>query len=255
MTENNLQFESKGHRYYLDGKPLTGVTTIIGILDKPQLISWAANCAVDYVENNFPTAEDLFNDPLSISRVLSEARTAWAKKRDAAGDIGTEVHQHIEDYAKSKISGSEFNPQYSCEKVQKMVERFISWAIDEKVTFLLSEQKLYSERYWYAGTMDLLVEIKGKKYIADIKTAKDIYTSNYIQMAGYHIALEELGKVKDLMGYIVINIPKELKENGDVKFKEKRIYNTEEFKDAFINCLELYRFINKEKPEYLKKKK
>jgi hypothetical protein len=250
---NRLKFESKGHRYYLDGKPLTGVTTIIGILDKPALVSWSSNCAVDYIKENSDTEKKGVDDFWTYSikeEKLEQARKAWTIKRDTAGDIGTLVHEHCEEYAKSKIKGVKYEPVYESEQVEKMVKRFIDWAEENNVKFLLSEQKLYSEKYWFAGTVDLLIEIKGKKYIADLKTSSDIYYSHYIQMAGYHIALQEMGKVKDLEGYIVLNIQKTLKKDGAVKFKEKRITNFTDFQVAFLNCLSLYRFINKEKKNF-----
>lgn len=249
--ETKLKFESKGHRYYLDEKPLTGVTTIIGILDKPALIQWSANQAIDYIEKNCIkdpegiNGWDKTNWRLIDKKHFDQARKAWITKRDKAGDIGTEVHKVIEEYVKSCIDGKPEFKLHPDPQVNKMTLKFKDWAEENQVKFLLSEQQVYSEKYWYAGTVDLLVEIKGKKYIADIKTARDIYNTNYIQMAGYHIALEELGKVKDLEGYIVINIPKDFKKDGEAKLKEKRLTNTEEFKKAFINCLELYRFINK----------
>lgn len=241
-------FEEKTHSYKLDGKRLTGVTTIIGVLDKPALVAWSANCVADCLEEHLTKGETI------TFKEIDEARTAWAKKRDKAGDTGTRIHNAIEEYVKSKINSQPEPILELTEGELKMFEKFKEWEKENDVKFLLSEQKLYSEKYWFAGTVDLVVEIKGKKYIADIKTAKDIYTTNYIQMAGYHIALEELGKIKDLEGYIVINLPKDLKANGEAKFKEKRIYNTEDFKKAFLNCLELYKFLNKEKPSYMKKK-
>jgi hypothetical protein len=97
MTTNRLNFESKGHRYYLDGKPLTGVTTIIGILDKPALIQWSANQAVDFIEDKLESGLGLTGFD------LDEARKAWTRKRDKAGDIGSLCHSWIEDFVKYDI--------------------------------------------------------------------------------------------------------------------------------------------------------
>lgn len=253
-----FKFNEKNHAYTLDGKRLTGVTTIIGVLDKPALVSWSANMAVDYIKENSDTEKKGVDDFWTYSikeEKLEEARKAWARKRDSAGDIGTMCHHWIEEYSKSKINGTDYLPEYENENVRKMVDKFIIWSVENDVKFLLSEQKLFSEEHWFAGTVDLLIERDGKKYIADIKTAKDIYYTNFIQMAGYHIALEELGKVQDLAGYTVINIPKELTKKGEAKLKVKTLYKTEEHKKAFLNCLSLYRYIHEYKPKWLKKKK
>lgn len=250
---SRFQFKESNHSYTLDGKKLTGVTTIIGVLDKPALVSWSANTAVDYIKEK---GEDFgFEDESIIVKKeeLENARKAWCKKRDNAGDVGTMCHAWIEEYAKSKINSTEYSPKYENEQVEKMVEKFIKWSEENNIKFLLSEQKLYSEKYWYAGTVDLLIEREGKKYIADIKTAKDIYQTNFIQMAGYHIALEELGKVQDLAGYTVINIPKELDKKGNAKIKVRTLYKTQQHKNAFLNCLDLYRYQNEYKPKWAKR--
>lgn len=251
----NFQFNEKTHRYTLDGKSLVGVTTVVGIIDKPQLISWASNMAVDYIDKNFPTFEQMQSDTKALSNVLEDARKAWCYKRDSAGDVGTSCHNWIEQYAKSKINDTEYLPEYENEQVEKMVNKFIEWANENNIKFLLSEQRLYSKTHFFAGTVDLLIERDGKKYIADIKTAKDIYQQNFIQMAGYHIALEELGKVQDLAGYTVINIPKEMTRKGEAKLKVRTLYKTEQHKKAFLNCLDLYRYMNEYKPVYLKRRK
>jgi hypothetical protein len=227
-----FEFNEEDHSYLLDGKRMTGVTTVVGIIDKSSaLIPWAVNMAIDHLQKYPGDWEG--------------AKSAHRVKKEKAGDLGTQTHFWVEQYVKSQIAGTEYLPKYESDQIKKMVEKFIEWGKDNDVKFLLSEQRVYSAKHFFAGTCDLLVEIKGKKYIADLKTAKDIYLSNYIQMAGYHICLEELGKVKDLEGYIVINIPKEFKKTGEAKIKEKRLYNMDECKSAFLHCLGVYRFINK----------
>jgi len=244
MDKPRFEFKESTHSYTLDGKRLTGVTTIIGVVEKPALIGWASNMAIDSVikEATYDRKENIYK---VSKQSLEGSRKAWCRKRDSAGDIGTMVHNHIENYANSKIFKGKFLPIYETEQVEKMVGKFIEWAEEKDVTFLLSEQRLYSEEHWYAGTVDLVVEIKGKKYIADIKTARDIYDMNYVQMAGYEIALEELEKIKDCAGYLVINIPKELNKEGEAKIKIGSKTKTKLYKEAFLHCLALYRFINR----------
>ena len=247
-----FEFDKEKHAYKLDGKRMTGCTTIISILDKPALVQWSANMAVDYIKDNhradFEVRKDkeVNGDYLVVSKdTLEEARKAWRIKRDKAGDIGTAVHDMIEMYVKAQINGNRFQAKHQDERVQKMFDKFVEWEKEENIKFLLSEQKLYSEKHWFAGTVDLIFEKDGKRFIGDIKTAKDIYQTNYIQMGGYDIMLEELGKLKDCAGYCVINIPKQFKKDGSAKIKVKYLYNPEDHKEAFLNCLNLYRYINK----------
>jgi len=173
---------------------------------------------------------------------LDGAKTAWRTTRDKAGNIGTAVHDYVETYTKTGVI-----PEIKDEDQKKMFDKFVEWADEEGIKFLASEQKVYSAEHFYAGTFDFVFEKDGKKYIGDLKTAKDIYNTNYVQMAGYHICLKEMGKIEDLHGYCVVNIPKEFKKNGDAKLKVKYVYNTGELREAFLAALTLYRFVNNNK--------
>ena len=73
---------------------------------------------------------------------------------------------------------------------------------------------------WCAGTTDLVLEIKGKKYIGDVKTSSAIYPEHFYQMAGYRAMLEEMGET-GFDGSVVIRIGKDGKfnEDKDVKYR------------------------------------
>ena len=55
----SLQFQPKAHRYRLDGKAVPGVTTILGVLDKPALPKWAAGAVAEYVADHPDGVEHL----------------------------------------------------------------------------------------------------------------------------------------------------------------------------------------------------
>jgi hypothetical protein len=232
-----LTFEEKGHNYFLDGKPLTGVTTILGVaLSKPQLIQWAANMACEYVQNKFSveTGHTRIISNADVEEVLKEARYAHRSTKEKAGNFGSNVHKAIENWIKNPDYKSELN-----EAEAKAFNNFVGWAKENKVKFLESEKRLYSETNWYAGTMDLVVEIDGKKWIGDIKTSSNIYPEHFAQCAGYHLALNEMGEYQDISGYIIVNV----KKNGTVD--EKRVISTEVCKEFFLACLTIYRSLEK----------
>ena len=263
---NKFEFIEKGHKYLLNGKRLTGVTTIIGIIDKPQLIQWSANQASDYIQKQavYNRSE---NNYTILKQDIEDSRKAWCRTRDKAGDIGNAVHLIVEDYVKSKINKTEFDFKESLKtsikdmeldikdilKIEPMFNQFVEWEKEDDITFLLSEQKMYSEKYWFAGTVDLVFTKKGdmnKIYIGDIKTSMNVYYSHFIQMGGYEIQLKELGKIKDCAGYCVINIPKIItKENKAIK---RVIYeaNNEEHMNAFKNACFLYRYKSKHEKRF-----
>lgn len=238
-----LKFEPKLHVYTLDDKPITGVTTILKVIAKPALINWAANMAVDYIQNEIKGKTaielDLFdNNRKSWDDIFNEARKAHYQTRDKAGNIGTIVHKHCENW----INGDPVITAIPQEL--KMVDNFVGWAKENKVKFLQSERQVYSEKYWFCGTYDFLCEIDGKIWLGDIKTSSGIYPDMFFQTAGYQICEEEMGQTK-IDGHIILNLKK------DGKFNEKRSISNKQNKEAFLSALTLYRALESIKSKTL----
>jgi|TARA_Y100000310_G_scaffold331414_1_gene404908 hypothetical protein len=237
MGKNELQFDEKRHLYTLGGKPLTGCTTILSVISKPALINWASNMAVDHIQKHLKGHRLSEAD---YEEVLAEARKAYARKRDKAGDIGTSVHLviseiiHKTDILKNLKSYQELDKQG-----QKMVQNFINWAKENKVKFLESERRVYSEKHWFAGTYDFLCEIDGKTWLGDIKTSSGIYPEMFFQCAGYQICEEEMDPKVKIDGHIIVN----LKKDGTIN--EKRSINNKQNKKAFLSALCLYKTLQK----------
>ena len=224
-TLTKYNFDEKRHIHTFDGKPLMGVTTVLSVISKPALIQWSANMACEYVLDNLKDIKDL-------ESVVKEAKTAHRKKKEKAGDWGTEVHKAIEEWIKDKKE-----PELKQENQPKVFNLFRNWALENKVKFLESEKHLFSEKLWVGGICDMVFEIDGKKYIGDVKTSSGIYNEAFFQMGAYHLMLEEMG-VDDIEGYIVIN----LKKDGTMDMK--RADNMAINKQAFLSALELYKIIN-----------
>lgn len=234
IPEKGFFFDEAKHRYYLDSKQLTGVTTILGVIAKPALIGWAANMAVDYVKtHSYPLDKGLFSyEPI----VLEEARTAHAQKRDKSAEIGTQAHSWISSWINAQINATEqieANPALSL-----MTDNFLKWIEEAKPKFLASEKIVYSVDKFYAGTLDFLAEIDGKVYLGDIKTGSGIYQDMWLQTAGYQLALEETEPNLKIDGHIIVNITK----NG--KLNVETHYDYETSKQGFLAALTLYRVLN-----------
>jgi len=219
-------FDEKTHRYYLNGAQLPGVTTILGVLAKPALIQWAANMACDFVRENYTFG--LSEKPeVELEKVLKEARTAHAKKRDASADIGTLAHAWISRFIKGENPARE-------ESLGVITDNFLKWVEEAKPKFLASEKVVYSEKWWFAGCLDFLCEIDGKKFLGDIKTGSGIYPEMFWQTAGYQIALEEHEDIK-IDGHIIVNPTK----NG--KLNVEKHFDWETSQKGFLAALEIYK--------------
>ena len=200
--------------------------TILAVIAKPALIQWAASEAVKYIQEKILTGEPILDN---LSQWLEEARTAHRRKKEEAGDTGKSVHLAIEEWIKNKTE-----PALD-ELGMKMFNNFTDWAVKNKVKFLESEKQVYSPSLFVAGTLDMICEINGKKFLGDIKTSSGIYGREYFaQCAGYRLMIEEMGE-KGFEGSIIIRIGK------DGSFEEKYSYDYETDKKIFLACVELYR--------------
>jgi len=237
-----------------DGKIITGATTILKKIANPNLIPWAANTSVNHIlfKAKFDAAKDFYEVPGSV---LDEARTAHEVFRDKAGDIGTIAHEAIEYWMITNHLPDQLTKEYQEEQrenhkkyeklkkedkmmVDHMVENFINWAKDNKVEFLQSENIVFSEKDWYAGTLDFLCKIDGKTYLGDIKTSSGIYDTMWAQCAAYAYALRECEDIKvDKM--VIVNI----KKNGSIQVKCSDDF--EGFMSMFRGALLIHRQKNK----------
>lgn len=228
----SFKFDKARHVYTWDGKPLTGVTTILSVIAKPALIQWAANETIKHISE---ALDREMNDGIEIDwpKLLEDARYAHRKKKEAAADAGTLFHAWAERWIKSKCKLKTLPKDPAA---QKMAENFINWARANKVKFLASEKQVYSRNFWYAGTFDFLAEINGELMVGDIKTSTGIYGREYFaQMAGYQLALEEMEGYQDIKGRIVVRCGK------DGSFETKVSYDYPTDRKIFLAALDLYR--------------
>ena len=108
--------------YAYEGVEYPSVTTITGILDKPALLGWASNCAVDFIKERL----DDIKDPTDVHKgedILEQARKAYAVKRDTAADAGTQCHHAIQMY----IEGHDPYPSLQCDEALNGYKAFLAW--------------------------------------------------------------------------------------------------------------------------------
>jgi len=212
IPTTGFYYDVAKHAYYYNGKLMTGMTTILGVLNKPAFVPWAARMAVEYIEKNgSPEWDGDINDDdktlegYSVSlQVLEEAKSAHAKKRDEGAEKGTNTHALVEEYVKECIATNDgFSKPELMLTADSNLHAFIKWGSDNEIKFLASEQQVYSKSLFVAGTFDLLFEKEGKRYIGDIKTYKKIWDRvPFYQCAGYAYLWEEMNG-KKYIGEIV----------------------------------------------------
>lgn len=196
-----IEFDDKLHAYRWNDKLIPGVTKIIGCLDKPALIQWAANMASDYI------GSQLFTDDgegthvptfKELQAIIKEAKTAHRKFSKSATDIGKAVHSFAERALVEQRVQMPEDPQ-----TRKGAEAFLSWLHATDMKPINVERMCFSRTHWYAGTCDFYGHINGDLCIMDLKTSSGLYPEMLFQLAAYAIAIsEETGERID-HGYIV----------------------------------------------------
>lgn len=207
--EVEIKFDEANHAYYIGGKRKAGVTTFLGILNKPMLIKWAVNTTVDYVREHMSELKK------SGDEILEMARQESDRQRNYAAEIGKAIHAWAEAHINGKSPEMPQDPQ-----VLIGVNSFLEWVETNKVKLLSSERILYSRTHDYVGTLDIEAMIGKKRYLIDIKTGNALYPEVKMQTAAYLMAdQEESGKVYH--GRWALRISKETEQEYNERMEKK----------------------------------
>ena len=228
--EVQLMFESFKHQYTDSLGSVPSVTTILKIINKPALINWAANTAIDYV--SLQITPGISYDELQLQAIWEAGKKAHYQKKTDAGTIGSFLHKWIEQYIKGENPPMPVN-----EGLKNSVFKFLEWSEKNKVKFLVSEQMIFSRKLRYTGTLDFICKIGEDLYIGDLKTSSGIYNEMWLQTSAYRFAREEEFPAEKYKGQLILRIGKE----GDfeiVKVCEEEIYK--KMLVGFLSALKLY---------------
>ena len=175
------------HKLYFnkDGKEVPSATTILKILNKPAIATWA-NC--------------LGFKQLKLKDVL-----------DDSADFGTLVHEIISAHIKGHYYIYCPNGRVPRCKLLAALDNFLKWYNNNDIKPILSEEEFTSDLY--GGTVDFYGKVNGKYTIVDFKTSKKIRITMFFQLALYTKLLEENGYKVEQVGIVLCNEKKD-----DTKF-------------------------------------
>lgn len=141
--------------------------------------------------NHYPSATTIleaFPKPYALLQWMKEAGNKADEIRDAAGRRGSVVHHLTEQYDlghEVSLLGPNGQPQYSLEE-WGMLEKYIDFVTRFNPKYEAIEKTIVSKRLGFAGTIDRVGVIDGKRYIIDIKSSNGIYDTYWLQLAGYN---------------------------------------------------------------------
>jgi len=208
-TRAHIRYKNK------EGKVVPGATTVIGLLNKPQLVVWANRLGLQGIDSS--------------------------KFRDEKAEIGTLAHAMILATLKGEsIDTSE----YSKEQIGQAENSFLSWlewGKGKDIKPVLLETPLVSEMYQYGGTPDFLGYLNGDIVLMDYKTG-GIFREAYIQACSYrHLLYENEYPVTDKA--IILGIPR----TEDEDFKEVTYTNFDAGWEIFKRLNEVYQLLKEVK--------
>ena len=206
---------SRAHTTYKlqDGTIVPGVTTILGILNKPALIKWANNLGLQGIDST--------------------------KYVDEKAAIGTLAHKMIADYLRGEETDTSEYSKVQIDQAENATLSFFEWEKTHPIEPALIESPLVSEEYQFGGTIDCLARITGEACLVDFKTSKGIFPEMMIQVAAYQRLLKENGWEVD-KAYIL-----RIGRTPDEGFEERLVNHLDKRWEIFLHCLEIYR-LNKE---------
>ena len=183
-TRPGLRFAAGNHTYRLDGAPVPGVTTIIGILDKPALPRWAAEQVARYVAEHPDAIEQLRS--LGPEPMVAALKGLPWQKRDDAATRGTTLHDHAERLLRGDdVELDDDDP------LLPVVENALAFMADWHIEPVLIEQSVASLEHRWGGRLDLIARYTrpdtGHTGVAifDWKSGKGMYPEYVWQLNAY----------------------------------------------------------------------
>ena len=188
MTDVFL-FDETRHRYTLNGLPLPSVTRVLAPLD-------------EYAD-------------------LSQGVLAKARKRGTAVHLATEIHDGDQLLVTSDYFGTleQVRTVTVTADLRPYVMAWQRFLADSSFEVLHIEYRTYSSRYRYAGTIDRLGLLNGKRAVLDIKTTAVLDPKTAIQLAAYQHAVNEHLPLADAYSH---RYGCQLKPDGSYRLEEYR---------------------------------
>lgn len=184
----------KSHTVYKNarGEKLPGVTTVLGMLNKPALLHWAWGLGKEGIN-------------------LEAARQKPA-------DIGTVAHALCEAHLRGlELETDNIAPDMLA-KAETAFIKFVSWWDREELVMVHTELPMVSEHMQVGGTLDILAaRPSGKFVLVDLKSSKAIYDEMLLQAATYAAIYTET-QGQDIAEVYIVRIGKE--DNDDLEVRE-----------------------------------
>lgn len=223
----------KKHRYWLDAVRTPGVTTILGVLEKPALPWWGMTIGVKgalELLDIYSYGYLLDLEWPEVVQLLTKHRLTVNHVKDAAGDRGNIAHDACQTWAQT---GAWPNPADIPPEAAGYVQAAAGFIVEMEPEPVAEEVMVWTEDY--AGTFDLLAWIDGDLWLIDYKTSKRVYATHDLQLAAYEYARRKMG-LRPADGMAVVHL-----ESGVPFDVERHFVPSLATADDFLAILSAYK--------------
>lgn len=191
--------------YTFNEKDYLSVTSMRKVLGMPfNLHRWVLKQTLEAVQKD-PSLLDKVDKKDTPASIRGRIMRAGMSERDKAAERGTDVHEAIATGQKTEDLPAELQP---------FVQQYAQAVIALGLKPLLAEKQVFSDRFGYAGSFDLLATLRARDnrpFIIDLKTGKGTYPDHALQGIAYLAAdfIGEDDKVDDVATDILKSIQQE----------------------------------------------
>jgi hypothetical protein len=107
--------------------------------------------------------------------------------KNEAGERGSNVHNAIDRLN----NGEEIDHELYSSEEWTAIMSYVDWYNEYQPKIIFSEKTVLSDKYKYAGTIDLFIETCEGFCVVDIKTSQSVWKEYELQLSAYRKALED----------------------------------------------------------------
>jgi len=186
-----LEFNEAKHQYSHDGVFVPAVTSVLSttIAKQQFLMPWAVKMGAEWFKEN---CERFTQAELSVTEMIDGIKKAYKRKSAGAIDLGRQVHEWCEQAILWKLGEAEIPGMPENEQAVNAINAFRDWVKQNEVEWMAAEQRVYSRKHGYAGTVDAVARVNGVFSVIDFKTSARIYEEYHLQVAAYAKCVEDI---------------------------------------------------------------
>jgi hypothetical protein len=231
VSPRNATEINKRRTYSWRGERFPSVTTLLKGYPQEWAIAFGAKHVAEraMTQEFYDRLQDVAQEPMTAEEgqarisLLRWLKAAPMERRDKAADHGTDVHAYLEFRLKGGTL-EEIDSDDPLTPAETAVEQFLATYRPDP---LLVESQVFSLQHKYAGSLDAVMAIYGRRLLFDLKTAASYDPmaerpskaggdhKDRLQLSAYRYADfigeddREVGPVPDVDGAVVLSIPRD----------------------------------------------